>query len=542
MKKSMIIRKPIFFKMFIKRFLIFALAAVIVGVVGTKVASYFYGMYMASEIWNVGDDLFGEILSEYDDIGDRERFENGVSYASNFYSQGSRMFVLVDNRTGEVAAKPSADTLYLTTYSESEEDSRDMKMVIYTCESAEIVNAIRESQAEIGNNKGILYVSMDDLYLKGRTFIPGKTAIRTYGVEEDNVLAQMDFTPEDTTGYRHVTVGYDVEFAYEIPSYFDISLTPEVIRCMEEAVENLNEWDLYMSSTGAYNDVGAIGYNTCYFDSVFEMGVDMGEGYTLLGICHYNFFREWLWECMISYIALVVVALALAFITANVSYMNQKNFYEMNEYRKGITNTMAHDLKSPLMIISGYAENLMDQDLSEKAQHFTKGIMENTEYMNRLIEKSLELSKVESGKIKPYRENLDLREMSQELAESYQSKLEERGLEITVCGECTVNADRISMREVLDNLIGNAVKYASEGTEIKICLSDKAYKVSNVSETEFDMDVKELVKPFVKGDNSRTGKKGSGIGLTIAENLCRQHGFELKLECRDGVFTAKVDL
>ncbi len=173
------------------------------------------------------------------------------------------------------------------------------------------------------------------------------------------------------------------------------------------------------------------------------------------------------------------------FVSANVSYMNQKNFYEMNEYRKDITNTMAHDLKSPLMVISGYSENLMGQDLSEKGQRFSKAIMENTEYMNRLIEKSLELSKVESRNYKLHKEDLNLREISQELIDGYKLQLEERGLDVQMQGECVLTADKISMREVLDNLIGNALKYAAEGSVIEIHLSDKAYEVSNVSAVEF---------------------------------------------------------
>ncbi len=537
----MTIKKPVFWKMFIKRFFIFAMVAVLIGVIGTKIASHFYGMYMVSETEGVGGNLFNDILWLYEETGAGEGFEKSVAYHASGYSGGNRIFIMVDNATGEVVSKPSGDTLFLITYSGAEGESLYPKEEIYTCESAEIVNAIKESEAAAGCEQGTTYISMDDLYLKGYTFIPGKTYIMTYTDTEDAVIAELDFTPEDVTGYEHVTVGYDVEFAYEVPYYFDLDLTPELIRCMEEMVANIDEWNMETISANTSNEVGSPGYNTCYYETIMETGVEMGEGYTLLGICHYNFFKEWLWECMISYISLAIVTLALAVVVTNVSYMNQKTFYEMDQYRRDITNTMAHDLKSPLMVISGYAENLLEQDLTEKAQHFTKSIMENTEYMNRLIEKSLELSKVESGNYKLHKEDVNLREISQELMNRYMAQLEERGLEIQINGECVLTADKISMTEVLDNLIGNAVKYAMAGSVIEIHLSDKAYAVSNVSAVEFDMDIKDLMKPFVKGDNSRTGKKGSGIGLTIAKNLCEQHGYKLKVECADGVFVASME-
>lgn len=537
-KKTVTLEKPVFWKLFIQRLLIFAVVAVIIGVVGTKIVSRFYGMYMESETGNMGNAFAHEVFPQYDSNGDSEQFEKIVSLFANLYSFGNRMYIMVDKATGEVVAKPSGDTLFLTTYSGVEEDSQYPRMDIYTCENEEIVNAIKESEAATGYYQGTTYISVDDFYIKGYTFIPGKTKIMTYGNVEDSVLTELDFTPKDTTGYKHV--GVDEPFAYENPSYFDQSLTPEVIRCMEETVAKLDDWNLEMVPAYTFNNVGSSGYNTCYFDTRIETGVEPGEGYILLGICHYSFFRDWMWECMISYIALTIITLAFAVVTTNVAYMNQKNFYEMDLYRRDITNTMTHDLKSPLMVISGYAENLLEQDLTEKAQHFSKSIMENTVYMNQIIEKTLELSKVENANYQLYKEDVNLREISQELINGYIPQLEERSLEIQMNGECVLTADKIAMTQVLDNLIGNAVKYAMEASVIEIHLSDKSYEISNVSAVEFDMDVKDLLKPFVKGDNSRSGKKGSGIGLTIAKNLCEQQGYELSLECSEGVFVARV--
>ena len=496
-------------------------------------------MYMASETMSIGDAFANEVLHLHDDSVDKEQFMKKVSLIANEYSYGNRMYIMVDNVTGEVV-KPSGDTLFLDVY-ELEHEFDYPVTCNYTCEDENIVKILEENGTEAGYYRGKTYICVDDFYIKGYSFVPGKTKIMTLRDEEDVVLKEFDFTPENVSGYTHVGDGTDVSCMYGDPVYFDPCLTQELVGCMEDTVANLDQMNSSTMWADEFNDVGSLGYNTCYSISTFQSdGERIHEDYVILGICHYNFLEEWKWECMISYIALTIVTLAFAFVTTNVAYMNQKNYYEMDQYRRDITNTMAHDLKSPLMAISGYAENLLEQNLPEKAGHFSKSIIENTTYMNQIIEKTLELSKVESGSYKLKKESVDLREISEELINEYALQMEERGLEVQVKGDRTLTADKISMRQVLDNIIGNAVKYAAEATVIEIEMDEKSYKVSNNVAFSLDMDVNELLKPFVKGDNSRSGKKGSGIGLTIAKNLCEQHGYKLELECKEGIFVAAI--
>ncbi len=538
-RKNMALEKPVFWKMFVKRFVIIALIAIIIALTCTKIASHFYGMYMARETMSIGVSFANEVFHLNEACVEKEQFMNGVSLVANEYSNGNRMYIMVDNVTGEVV-KPSGDTLFLDVY-ELEKVFDYPMTCTYTCEDENIVKILKENGTEAGYYKGKTYICVDDFYIKEYTFVPGKTKIMTLRDGEDIVLKELDFTPEDVSGYTHVGDGTDVSCMYGNPIYFDPCLTQELVGCMEDTVANLDQMNLSTMSADEFNDVGSVGYNTCYSDAAIQIdGEREDEDYVLLGICHYNFIEKWKWECMISYIALTIVTLALAFVTTNVAYMNQKNYYEMDQYRRDITNTMAHDLKSPLMVISGYAENLLEQNLPEKAGHFSKSIIENTTYMNQIIEKTLELSKVESGSYKLQKESVNLREISEELINDYLPQMEERGLEVQVKGDKTLTADKISMRQVLDNIIGNAVKYSVEGSVIEIQMDNHSYVMKNVSAIDFDVDVQELAKPFVKGDDSRSGKKGSGIGLTIVKNLCEQQGYELSLACDDGVFEATI--
>ncbi len=537
-RKKGTLTKPVFWKMFFKRLLVIAVIATLVGVVGTYIASYFYGMHMASVLLESCHRFAKELYYRYDYCEDNEQFEKYASLLATTDSSENKMCVMVDRFTGEVVAKPSNDTLFLAEYYQDGIGKLDGKVEIYTCESAEVVDAIRESKPSTMDSDE-MFIEPVDFYLKGSAFLPGKVKIMTYGDEEDSVLARLDFTPEDTTEYERVVNSlYSLEITYGMYCV-EHPLRSGVIQCMEETITKIDYSNMDEIRVSKFNDLGSLGDNSCF--SAYGFRPNEETEYIILEGCCYNFWEKWMKECVLSYIVLTIIALTLAVVTATVSYMNQKNYYEMDQYRRDITNTMAHDLKSPLMVISGYAENLLEQDLPEKAQHFSKSIMENTAYMNQIVEKTLELSKVENGNYKLQKGSVDLRTITNDVVKNYTPQLEQNGLEIQMVGECELTADKIAMTQVLDNLIGNAVKYSVEGSVIEIQMDNRSYTVSNVSAVDFDMDVQDLAKPFVKGDDSRSGKKGSGIGLTIAKNLCEQQGYELSLACDDGIFVTRIE-
>ena len=108
-------------------------------------------------------------------------------------------------------------------------------------------------------------------------------------------------------------------------------------------------------------------------------------------------------------------------------------------------------------------------------------------------------------------------------------------------GACEIEADPIRMEQAIENLIGNAIKYAPTDTEIDIKIDKNFYEIRNRLEGELETPVEELWKPFVKGDNSRNEQRGTGIGLTIVKNIADIHGFELSLQCEEQEFVAKIE-
>ncbi len=538
-RKIRTLKKPMFRTILLKKLLITTIVATMFLMIVGRVAGYFYTLYMKEFLIAESVNFSAMVYDEFEIAEDQEAFEQALTYQiSEYYN----VFSFVNQETGEVVASLTEDAMFVAQYSTTFPYERTG---LYICEDTEIVEAFRDATKEAGYYEGKSYLQMLEYYWKDNTVIPGR--IRFLG-DDDEVLVELDFTPENLDGYKINHVGNSV------PSILYDSLTSEVRSGLEKAINARSDYmdkDIVLSDMDLWGNITCVSYKWLSLGAVanedpFPIGTTPEkkehEGYyCAVGFLHCNFFEDWLDECIEVTFATVVVAFIYVIVSSWTIYTKQKNIYEMDQYRRDITNTMAHDLKSPLMVISGYAENLLEQNLPEKAQHFSKSIMENTTYMNEIIEKTLELSKVENGSYKLQKESVDLRAVTNDIIENYMPQLEQNGLEIQMTGECKLTADKIVMTQVLDNLIGNAVKYSVEGSVIEIQMENHSYAISNVSAVDFDVDVQDLVNPFVKGDDSRSGKKGSGIGLTIAKKLCEQQGYKLNLACDDGIFVARIE-
>lgn len=582
------IEKPVFRRMFWKKFLVWLIAVIVIGFIGSNLAIQVFGDYMENE-WNnysremysqvesiakeyYGDEKQGESkqetgegttsqrkelalsVDELNEAEKEEQFKLWVEYEAYVHSLYDISYMLLDADTLDTVAQSSYNKIYWLARPEGDVDDSGKGMegdfTIYACEDEEIVEKLRNAYAEIDyDREGVLKVLVEDAYVDGFTFIPGKVKLVGLsfigGIDYDNVVKELDFTPEDTTGYTHIVTDEMVENKELLGPYWyhnDMSEMDEFIEetkeksivdtVFKEELENASGYGVHYTANGNLKQIDFTNLSVGEGDSAKE--------FWFVTLSKNSFWEMYQTEIILIYGGLVFVAFIVALISSYTAYVKQKSFYEMDQYRRNMTNTMAHDLKSPLMVVSGFAENLLEQDLAEKPKHFTKSILENVQYMNQIIEKVLELSKVENAEYKLQKENVDLRKLSEKLVKNYTTQMDERGLEVKLSGECTVSADELCMTQVLDNLIGNAVKYSIEGSVIEIRLSDKTYEIANTSAVEFDVDVKDLMNPFVKGDNSRSGKRGSGIGLTIAKNLVEQHGYQLELKCNDGVFVAVI--
>ena len=242
-------------------------------------------------------------------------------------------------------------------------------------------------------------------------------------------------------------------------------------------------------------------------------------------------------------IASGILWILMTFVTSITAYQKKKSTYEMNIYQRDLTNIMAHDLKSPLMVIRGSAENLQDEEKNEN--EYAKTIIEESDYMSSLISRILSLSKLESNQTEMKREEVDIKSIFDEIIEKYSEETEKREIKTTIESSDrirTIKADSFWIKEALMNLYDNAVKYSEDGSEIKINLGEKEITISNkMADSEIkEKDIEKLKKSFVRGDNARSGQAGNGLGLSIAESILMRNNLSLSLRKEKDNFIVSI--
>ena len=207
-------------------------------------------------------------------------------------------------------------------------------------------------------------------------------------------------------------------------------------------------------------------------------------------------------------------------------------------FRISLTDSLAHDIKTPLMAISGYAENIRDGNLpAEKQKKYVSGILDNVAYTDTLISRTLYLNHMEQGK-KAKAETVQLAPLAEKLLDKYKLMLQEKRIQHSLSGSGEVQADPSAMETILENLISNAVKYTPEGGKLQVTMDQKALTVTNSVAQK--LSVKKLKEPFYRGDAARSNVKGNGLGLAIADRAANANGFKLKLSCTEHEFKAEL--
>lgn len=193
---------------------------------------------------------------------------------------------------------------------------------------------------------------------------------------------------------------------------------------------------------------------------------------------------------------------------------------ELEAQRRRTTNAIAHDLKTPMAAISGYAENLLENTRPEKQTHYIRAIHRQVGRMNEIVLKMLELSRLEAGVDVWNPEKLSLKALCQQAIEPYSDS----GRMFLIVGDAEVKGDRDMLLRVFDNLLSNAVRYALPEKVIEIRMDSRRCQVLTPG-AEIPADsLPKIWEAYYQTDESRSAG-GSGLGLAITGEILRRHGF-----------------
>jgi len=205
---------------------------------------------------------------------------------------------------------------------------------------------------------------------------------------------------------------------------------------------------------------------------------------------------------------------------------------EQREERNMLIANLSHDMRTPVTTIKGYIEGITDgiADTPEKQQKYLDTIYSKALVLERLLDGMTEYSELELGRMQYAFEFVDMTAYLQKFAEEYRTEIETRELSFN-CSladtEMIVLADKNKLKRVLDNLIGNAVKYNKEGGSVTLTQeSDKRGVMITVSDTGTGIkkeDLSRVFDGFYRGDSARTNIKGNGLGLAIAKQIIENH-------------------
>lgn len=232
---------------------------------------------------------------------------------------------------------------------------------------------------------------------------------------------------------------------------------------------------------------------------------------------------------------------------ANGFHMAVEEAMKNERLKTDLITNVSHDIKTPLTSIINYVAILKQSDIADpKIQGYLDILEAKAQRLKTLTEDVVEVSKVSSGNISLEYMDVDLVEMIQQTEGEMAEKFEARNLKMIVnlpAEPAVVHVDGRRMWRVLENIFGNAAKYAMPGTrvyaDLKLEEDTVDLSLKNVSEHQLNISADELTERFIRGDLSRSSE-GSGLGLSIAQSLTTMQGGTFNLYLDGDLFRVNI--
>lgn len=211
---------------------------------------------------------------------------------------------------------------------------------------------------------------------------------------------------------------------------------------------------------------------------------------------------------------------------------------QIDEMRKSFISDVSHELKTPIALIQGYSEGLLENvNTDEESKHFyAEVILDEATKMDKLVKRLLELMKLEYGKMKFNNSEFNIVELEKEILRKSQVMIEKENINVDFeqCENINIYADDFYIEQVLTNYIMNAIKYSTEingekrikiKNEINTKTNKLRVKIFNTFNGLSEEEMTRIWNRFYKLDESRNRSKGgNGIGLSLVKAIMNNYG------------------
>lgn len=259
--------------------------------------------------------------------------------------------------------------------------------------------------------------------------------------------------------------------------------------------------------------------------------------------------RSQVWSGILIILAIIIIVGTLMFFSVKNILARQERLrlerQEIENMRKELVANVSHDLRTPLASIHGYIETLLMKKGSlsdEKFDKYLRTTLRSTEKLRYLVDELFELSKLESKERQLQAEAMSATDLIHDVMNNFKISAGEKNIDLLADVSLDlprVHADIALLDRVLQNLIGNSIKFCNEGDRICVSAKKEGNKIRIcVEDTGEGISQEELPYVFDRFHRGGTKKIGSGLGLAIVKGVLELHNSKYEVKSIEGKGTA----
>ena len=224
-----------------------------------------------------------------------------------------------------------------------------------------------------------------------------------------------------------------------------------------------------------------------------------------------------------------------------------KQLEKFDQLKDDFVNNVSHELRTPLTVVRESINLLMDGllgEVSEKQKKYLSNSLVNIDYLTRIVNDLLDISKIEKGKLDILKDKVNIIELIEWVILNFKMQFEKKGLEIKfapLSKDINVLADKERVLQVLINVLGNAYKFTQEGHVEILVIEGPTTVTCSIIDTGIGIDPTNLPKLFSRfyqiGRQFGPGMKGTGLGLAISKEIIELHDGEIHAQSVLGLGT-----